>query len=80
MPRRHNLARVTALAATAAAALALFVLSLSDLAGLDGQLAGAVNAERSPATIQVANDEQRSTDDRDCPLNERREPAPRVRS
>ena len=67
-----------ALAATAVAALVLFAVSLTGLAGIDGRLA-AVSAERSP-TIQVSNGEERSRDGRDCPSHERRRPADRVRS
>lgn len=78
MRRRNIPARVLALVATVAA-LGLFALSLTALAGLDGRLAGAVTAERSPETIQVSSDERRWTDDRDCPLHER-ESAARVRS
>ena len=77
--RRRSPARQLALAAAAVAALALFAVSLTGLAGLDGRLA-AVSAERSPATIQVSNDENRGADDGDCPLHERRKPAARVRS
>ena len=80
MRPRHTLSRTIPLAATAVAAVALFALALAGLAGLDGRLAGAVSAERSPATIQVSNDEDRWTDDRDCPFRERRESAARVRS
>jgi len=80
MPRRHSSARVFALAAALVTALGLFAFSLTGLAGLDGHLAGAVSAERSPATIRVATDERRWTEDGDCPGHERRESAPRVRS
>lgn len=77
MPERSPRVRSIAKAVGAIAALALFVSSLAGILALDGQLKGAVGAERRPASVPVSYDGKPHGD---CPWRDRREQRLRARS
>jgi hypothetical protein len=80
MPQPSPRARLIAKGAGALAALALFVSSLASLLALDGQLEGALSAERRATSVPVAVDVNSRQHDRDCPWTDQGRTQHRLRS